>query len=245
MPIKFKKNNTTYSLPVGTQQGYYVGDYPVYETKIKTPSIAYKKSGKTYYIPCLSSTSDFCNSTDKPRMRFTYVNSVPTLAVKYNNTTYYVANKQQFLYSRLDFFTVSQSITRRKVGNGRSGYYAVDFNMSFRVKVDEKGVNAGAFTMFFDTAHVTSLAGLAYTVSWSGNYTKSNITDATGTYLNYSATCTITANGGNTGDASRKFYFDFRDTNNMNSNGGSGWGFTFTDKEAWSWSTGGGGSGGE
>lgn len=243
MPIKFKKNNTTYSLPVGTQQGYYVGDYPVYETKIKTPSIAYKRGNKTYYIPCLSSTSDYADKTSKPPFRFTYVTTVPTLGVKYNNTNYHVANKMQFLYSRLDFSTTSQSMTRTKVGSGNSGYYEVAFKMNFRVKVDEKGVNAGAFTLFLDTANVTSVAGLSYTTTWSGNYSKGSITDATGTYLSYSATCTIRANGGNTAAATRKFYFDFKDT--KNSDYGSGWGFIFTDTEAWSWSNGGGGSGGE
>lgn len=149
MAIKFRYNNTTYTL-------LHLG------SRITTPSLCYRQSGTTYYAPLLTSRSQTIGS-------YIYSAASPTVCCRYNNTTYYAAKSRSSSYN-IPAGTYTPSAFENLITSYISNNGSRTVMNSFTVKVNNQTVSVSVGTRIYYKVESSSPRGYARYVSFSSQY---------------------------------------------------------------------------
>lgn len=147
--------------------------------KLTSPGLAYKGDRAVQYLPLITKTGSWINSSGTKKYTFD-ASAMSTIHVRYNNTEYVVPNKVIDIVQVKITAVITSS---DKIGGGSSGYYKKT------VKVTYKAIGNSGYAKL--TWMVTNSQGLAYSTATSGQ-----------TQINAGSSGTvsfeITAQGGNT-----------------------------------------------
>lgn len=147
--------------------------------KLTSPGLAYKGDRAVQYLPLITKTGSWINSSGTKKYTFD-ASAMSTIHVRYNNTEYVVPNKViDIVQVKITAVTTSSD----KIGGGSSGYYKKT------VKVTYKAIGNSGYAKL--TWMVTNSQGLVYSTATNGQ-----------TQINAGSSGTvsfkITANAGNT-----------------------------------------------
>lgn len=124
MAIKFRYNNTTYTL-------LHLG------SRITTPSLCYRQSGTTYYAALLTSRSQTIGS-------YIYSAASPTVCCHYNNTTYYAAKSRESAVYNIPAGTYTPSVFENLIRQFISANGSRTCANAFTAKVNGHTYNVSA-----------------------------------------------------------------------------------------------------
>lgn len=152
--------------------------------KVTTPSLCYYKNGKQY-LPLIEKTGNLILNGKY----WTYDSTLPysTICVRYNNKTYVVPNKYEWVYVVLSGAITSYSTSRTKEGDG---CYSQTIRVSYEVSVVTAGRNNGEYRISFA---VVQTQGMGYSQTIGGT---DHGSIASGS-VSKTATCKIKYQGGN------------------------------------------------
>lgn len=146
--VYIKNLINTSSIPTVSWDGTY--------NKLTSPVLAYKGDRAVQYLPLITKTGSWINSSETKKYTFD-ASAMSTIHVRYNNTEYVVPNKViDIVQVKITAVTTSSD----KIGSGSSGYYKKT------VKVTYKATGNSGYAKL--TCMVTNSQGLAYSTSTSG-----------------------------------------------------------------------------
>lgn len=126
-------------------------------TKQTSPVLAYKSGDKIAYLPLITKTGSWINSSGTKKFSFDESSSMSTIHVRYNNTEYVVPNK---IIDIVQVEITAVTTSSDKIGSGSSGYYKKT------VKVTYKAIGNSGYAKL--TCMVTNSQGLACSTATSG-----------------------------------------------------------------------------
>lgn len=149
MAVKFRYNNTIYTL-------LNLG------SRVTTPSLCYRQSNTTSYVPLLTSRSQTIGG-------YTYSAASPTICCRYNNTTYYAAKSRSANYNiPAGTYTPSafENLIKSYISNNGSRTVA----NSFTVRVNNQSISVSSGTRIYYKVESSSPRGKVRYVSFSSQY---------------------------------------------------------------------------
>lgn len=146
--------------------------------KLISPSLAYKGDRAVQYLPLITKTGSWINSSGTKKYTFD-ASAMSTIHVRYNNTEYVVPNK---VIDIVQVKIIAVTISNDKIGGGSRGYYKKT------VKVTYKAIGNSGYAKLI--LMVTNSQGLVYSTATSG---QTHITAGSSGTVSFE----ITAQGGN------------------------------------------------